>query len=37
VLDYKKRRDIQRQKGIREIAQSALDAGDYGTFIPPEK
>jgi excisionase family DNA binding protein len=37
VLDYKKRRDVQRQKGIREIAQSALDAGDYGTFIPPEK
>jgi excisionase family DNA binding protein len=37
VLDYKKRRDAQRQKGIREVAQSALDAGDYGTFIPPEK
>jgi excisionase family DNA binding protein len=37
VLEYKKRRDAQRQKGIREIAQSALDAGDYSTFIPPEK
>jgi excisionase family DNA binding protein len=37
VLEYKRLRDAPRQKIIREIAQSALESGDYDTFIPPEE
>jgi excisionase family DNA binding protein len=37
VLEFKRLRDSRRQQGIREIAQDALEAGDYDKFIPPEE
>jgi hypothetical protein len=37
VLEYKHDRDAQRQRGIRAIAQTAVDSGDYDTFITPEE
>ena len=37
VLEYKHDRDAQRQRGIRAIAQAAVDSGDYETFITPEE
>ena len=37
VLEYKQVRDAQRQQAIREIAQNAVDAGDYDRFVPPEE
>jgi excisionase family DNA binding protein len=37
VLEYRRHRDAHRRKGIRQIAQTALDAGDYGTFVPPKR
>jgi excisionase family DNA binding protein len=36
VLEYRRHRDAHRRTGIRQIAQTALDVGDYGTFVPPE-
>ena len=37
VLEYRHDRDAQRQRGIRAIAQTAVDSGDYDTFITPEE
>ena len=36
LMAYKRERDASRLAGIRAMAQEAVDAGEYDTFIAPE-
>ena len=36
VLEYRRVRSARRKEAIREMTQSAVDAGVYDIFVPPE-
>jgi excisionase family DNA binding protein len=37
VLEYRKKRDAQRQQAIRDLAKRELEEGTYDTFVVPDE